>query len=51
MPTSKIAGMSEPLRKKRRKKAKKAQRREVAKALDKKGRHEREKQRARKAKG
>jgi hypothetical protein len=43
--TSKDAGMSDPLKRKLRKKAKKAQRRVVEKALEANGRHSREKKR------
>jgi hypothetical protein len=40
--------MSDPLKKKLRKKAKKAQRRKLENALEANGRHEREKERSRK---
>ena len=43
LPTSKNAGMSDPLKKKLRKKAKKAQRRAIEKALERDGHHAREK--------
>jgi hypothetical protein len=43
LPTSKNAGMSDPLKQKLRKKAKKAQRRTIAKPLERDGHHAREK--------